>query len=101
MDTDDLSEEAYSGILEEAESFNHDLTLQFGLISDECDSEAEYLEKAIELINGIRKCSNEDLKEIFFGELPNKKLLYSTLDKIIKNIEEVKKIPEAQRTHLF
>jgi hypothetical protein len=101
MDTDDLSEEAYSGILQEAESFNHDLTLQFGLISDECDSEAEYLEKAIELINDIRNCSDDDLEDIFFGELPDKKLLYSTLDKIIKNIEEVKKIPEAQRTYQF
>ena len=32
MDTGDLSEEAYRAIMIEAEIFNHDLTLQFGLL---------------------------------------------------------------------
>ena len=33
MDTDDLSNEAYQGIIIEAEKFNHDLTLQFGVLA--------------------------------------------------------------------
>lgn len=33
MDTDDLSNEVYNVILVEAEKFNHDFTLQFGLLS--------------------------------------------------------------------
>ncbi len=32
MDTDDLSEKTYRAIMVEAERFNHDLTLQFGLL---------------------------------------------------------------------
>lgn len=31
MDTDELSNEAYQGIIIEAEKFDHDLTLQFGV----------------------------------------------------------------------
>jgi hypothetical protein len=31
MDTDDLSREAYQAVIIEAEKFNHDLTLRFGL----------------------------------------------------------------------
>ena len=33
MDTDGLSIEVYNGILIEAENFNHDLTLWFGVLS--------------------------------------------------------------------
>ncbi len=35
MDTDDLSNEAYDGIIIVAEKFNHDLTLQYDLIFNE------------------------------------------------------------------
>lgn len=42
MDTDDLSEEAYKGVMLEAEKFNHDLTLQFGLRSEDCLDEDEF-----------------------------------------------------------
>ena len=50
MDTDELSEETYFGIFSEAELFDHNLTLQFGLLSYQCNSEAEYLKGALELI---------------------------------------------------
>ena len=97
MDTDELSEEAYYGILSEAESFNHDLTLQFGLLSYECNSEEEYLKGALELIEEIKNLSNDDLTELFFGVLPDRKYLNRTLNKIIINIENVKKIPTEKR----
>ena len=99
MDTDDLSEEAYIGILLEAELFDHDLTLQFGLLSYSCNSEEEYLNKAIELIQEIKDLSKYDLAQLFFGVMPDIPSLNITLDKIIKNIEAVNKIPEDKRTN--
>ena len=50
MDTDDLSKEAYQGIIIEAEKFNHDLTLQFGLLADDCEGEIEYIEKSEQFV---------------------------------------------------
>jgi len=42
MDTDDLSIPTYKeGIILEAERFNHDLTLQFGLLSSSCKDDEE------------------------------------------------------------
>ena len=54
MDTDELSTEAYRGILIEAEKFNHDLTLQFGLISYSCKNEIEYLLKSKILVTKLK-----------------------------------------------
>lgn len=53
MDTDDLSREAYGGILIEAEKLTHDLTLHYGLLSESCNNEAEYIEKAEKLTREI------------------------------------------------
>ena len=36
MDTDDLSIPTYNGIIIEAENFNHDLTIQFGVLASNC-----------------------------------------------------------------
>ena len=36
MDTDDLSIPTYTGVIIETEKFNHDLTLQFGLLALDC-----------------------------------------------------------------
>lgn len=55
MDTDELSREAYSGIFLEAEKLSHDLTLHFGLLSDDCKDETEYIDKAEELARQIFK----------------------------------------------
>jgi len=41
MDTDDLSREAYEGIIFEAERLTHDLTLHYGLLSYDYDEETE------------------------------------------------------------
>jgi hypothetical protein len=83
MDTDELSNEAYKGIFIEAESFSHDLTLQFGSIASDCKDEEDYLQKATQLINEIRSLDKDELAEVFFGNLPDIKLLNSTLDRIL------------------
>ena len=38
MDTDDLSNEAYEAVIIEAERFHHNLTLHFGVLADDCDT---------------------------------------------------------------
>lgn len=45
MVTGDLSEENHRAIMIEAEMFNHDLTLQFGLLSSDCKNENNFIEK--------------------------------------------------------
>ena len=53
MDTDDLSREAYNGILLEAEKLTHDLTLHYGLLSGACEDEPDYINKAEEMTKKI------------------------------------------------
>lgn len=97
MDTDDLSNEAYNGILIESERFNHDLTLRFAVLSGDCNDEEEYLVKVLDLIDQLRKCDEWELELFFFGELPDNKLFQLTLNKIQKNIEKIKSIPKENR----
>ena len=66
MDTDDLSTEAYIGIIIVAGKFNDDLSLQFGLIASSCRNEKEYLHKAKNLIKEIKEPDESDLSDIFF-----------------------------------
>lgn len=93
MDTDDLSQEAYEAIISEAERFNHNLTLQFGLLSYECQDEQEYILKSILLIKALKKAKPNALTNIFFGEVPNLNKFIETLDKILDNIGHVNQIP--------
>jgi hypothetical protein len=97
MDTDDLSQEAYKAIIIEAELFDHNLTLRFGLLSSDCEDEAEYLNKSIKLATALKKVSNYTLENIFFGEPPSRENLNKVLDKIIDNIKTVNKIPFEKR----
>ncbi|MBU0571973.1 MAG: hypothetical protein KKC50_08045 [Candidatus Omnitrophica bacterium] len=92
MDTDDLSEETYCAIIEEAERFNHCLTLWFGDLARSCKDEDEYIKQSIELINEIKKCDEDELKSIFFGDSPPGSMVRSALTKISGNIVKVKKI---------
>lgn len=101
MDTDELSTEAYQGIIIEAEKFNHDLALHFGVLASDCKDEDEYFAKASELISELRTLDKEEITDIFFGNLPNIKSLNLTLDRIIKNIEQIKKIPKERRHYEF
>lgn len=101
MDTDELSTEAYQGILIEAEKFSHDLTLQFGVLASSCKDESEYMDKASELISEIRSLDEEELMDVFYGDLPDIKSLNLTLDKIVENINRVRNIPKEQRHYEF
>ena len=97
MDTDDLSQETYKAIIIEAERFNHDLTLRFGLLARDSANEENYLNKSLRLIEKLKKARKVQLENIFFGSVPDTVQLTKTLDKIVENIEEVKKIPIEKR----
>jgi hypothetical protein len=97
MDTDELSVEAYRVILTESEKLSENLTLQFGLLSYNCKDENEYLVEAEKLVREIMSYDEYQLDDIFFGEVPNRKKLNLTLQKIFTGIEEVKKIPIDKR----
>jgi hypothetical protein len=97
MDTDDLSKETYKAILIESEKFNHDLTLQFGLLAEECKDEKDYIQNSLELINELKEMDEDEFPDIFFDEIPDKKVLIRTLEKIKKNILKVQGIPFEKR----
>ena len=97
MDTDDLSREAYNGIIIETERLTHDLTLHFGLLSYDCKNETEYIDKAEKLTREILELEDYELDDLFWGNPPDKEKLNFTLKKIINNIEEVKHIPIEKR----
>ena len=97
MDTDDLSREAYEGILIEAERLTHDLTLHYGLLSYDCKDETEYIDKAEKLTRKILQVDEDQLYDLFWGDPPVKDKLDSTLQKIIANIEKIRKIPLEKR----
>lgn len=101
MDTDNLSNEAYQGIVVEAEKYSHDLTLQFGVLASDCKDEDEYFREALNLISEIKAMDKIELAEIFFGNPPDIKFLNSTLNRIIRNIDRVKKIPKEKRHYEF
>ncbi len=91
MDTDDLTEEAYRGIIIEAERYDHNLTLRFGVLSYECKDEAEYIAGAKKLIQRLRKATDAQVDDVFFGDPWNRKDLTAALDRISDNIS---KLPE-------
>jgi len=97
MDTDDLSTEAYKGILIEAEKLSHDLTLHYGLLSYDCEDEEEYLDKAEKLTKKLLKVEVDHLEDVFWGNAIPKDKLDHTLHRILINIEEVRKISEEER----
>ncbi len=97
MDTDELSNEAYEGIIIEAEKFHHDLTLQFGVLASSCKNETDYLSKAKQLIKRIERLNRSNLSIIFFDTIPSKKDLDATLEKILMNISALESIPESER----
>jgi hypothetical protein len=101
MDTDDLSKEAYEAIIVEAESFSHDLTLHFGVLSSRCQDEAEFIERSGELAENILVLDDYEIEDLFFGNLPPRKQLEITLMKIIRNIEKLKLIPVNKRHYDF
>jgi len=99
MDTDDLSIPTYKGIIIEAEKFNHDLTLQFGLLASECENDDDYLNKVEVSIKEWLQTNDFDyiIEDIFFGESVRYDHFKKTLDKILANISEIRKTPMIQR----
>lgn len=93
MDTDNLSKESYDGIIVEAEKLTHDLALHYGLLSYDCKDEAEYLDKAGEFTRELMQVKDYELDDLFLGNPTEKEKLNFTLQKIISNIEKIKKIP--------
>lgn len=89
------------GIILEAERFNYDLTLQFGVLASACKDDDDYLNQA-ELI--IKEwLSDEDFDiiadDIFFGEYLDLEAFRKTLNKLLDNISEIRKIPIDKREH--
>jgi len=101
MDTDNLSTEAYKAVIIEAERLVHDLTLQFGVLASSCIDEAEYLKKSKELAQEIMELDDYELEDILFGNVPERDKLDSTLNQMIKNIDEVNEIPVDKRHYEF
>lgn len=99
MDTDDLSQETHIAIIDTAENFHHDLTLQFGVLASSCDTDNEFLDESESMIK--QWLTDWDLEEviidIFFDDLPSKKDFKKILNEILKNIENVKEIPIEKR----
>lgn len=91
MDTDDLTDETYNAIMMEAERFNHDLTIQFGLLSYHCDTEAEFINESEALVNEMKKYDMIDLEDIFYGNPPPIEEFRKVLDKLLVNISTLKR----------
>ena len=101
MDTDDLSIPTYKGIILEAEKFNHDLTLQFGVLASGCKDDDDYLNQTEALIKEWLQIDEfEDIiDDIFYGESVNEKEFKKTLNKLLSNIAEIRKTPMKEREY--
>ena len=53
------------------------------------------------LIEEMKALEPEELKDIFFGEMPDVAKLNVALDKIIANIEKVQRVPISKRKYDF
>lgn len=89
IDTGDLSDQTSKAIMIEAERFNHDLTLQFGLLSYDSEDEKDFIAKSRLLVNEMLKYNEDDLDDIFFGNPPAKKDFHKVLNKILNNISKL------------
>jgi hypothetical protein len=101
MDTDDLSIPTYRGILLEAEKFNHDLTLQFGVLASECQDDDDYLNKAEALIQKWLTADDlfYEMDYIFFGATVSENEFKKTLQRILSNSAEIRKTPMKDREY--
>lgn len=101
MDTNDLSRETHSAIIDAAERFHHDLTLQFGILADDCDTDNQFLDASESVIKEwLTDWDLEDvIMDIFFDNLPRKAEFKKVLDKILISIENVRTIPMEQHKY--
>ena len=102
MDTDDLSNKTYKAVLITAEKLSHNLTLQFGLLADECLDDDDYLTKANSLIVKWRANLTGNILYIFFDVAhPTPIKFEKVLLKIQQKIESVQNIPIEKRKFDF
>ena len=102
MDTGELSEETYKAIIITAEKFNHNLTLQFGLMASQCSDDNDYLDKATQLINYWKSDLPNSINGIFFDtKKPSVLTFENILNVIQKEIEKVGSIPIEKRQFEF
>lgn len=101
IDTGDLTDKTYNAIMIEAENFDHNLTLQFGLLSYKCLDEADFIKKSTELIIKMQHYNAEDLENMFFGEPPSKRDFHKVLKKILTNISLINKAPVEKQKELI
>jgi len=99
MDTDELSNKAYTAVLVEAERFHHNLTIHFGVLAGQCNTEEEYLAAAEKMVNNLKKASPDSQDDFLFNEVDDLGKLPATLDKILENIARVREVPEEKRTY--
>lgn len=101
MDTDDLSIPTYNGVIIEAEKFNHDLTLQFGVLASDCKDDDGYLNRVETIIKNWLKVDDfeEMIDDIFYGEPVDEKEFRDTLNKILSNITDIRKTPMKDREY--
>jgi hypothetical protein len=75
------------------------LTLQFGILADDCNNDNDFLDESAAIIK--EWLTDWDLEElimdIFFDNSPDKKSFKKILKTILSNIEQVKQIPKEQR----
>ena len=83
----------------EAEMLNHDLALQFGLLSCHCKGKNDFIEKSIQLISEMETYDHADLDDMFFGNPPKVNKFQTALKGIFDNIVELKKTPTEKRTY--
>jgi hypothetical protein len=86
IDTGDLTDKTYQAIMIEAERFDHNLTLQIGLLSYKCNDEADFIKKSKQLIKQMLSYNEDDMDDMFFGEPPAKNEFHKALNKILNNI---------------
>lgn len=91
IDTDDLTDKTYKAIIVEAEQFHHDLTVQFGLLSDECEDELTFIKMSEALAREMLTYDEYGIEEIFSDDPPLKKDFRAALKKILSNISKLSK----------
>lgn len=99
MDANDLSRETHTAIIDAAERFHHDLTLQFGVLAGDCKTDNDYLDESELMIKEwLNHGDLEDvILDIFFDHPPRKRDFKKLLDQLLINIEDVRKTPIEKR----
>jgi hypothetical protein len=99
MDTNDLSRQTHNAIIDTAERFHHDLTLQFGVMAYNCNSDNEFIDKSEARIKDWLDNRDMDylIQDIFFDRLANRNDFKKVLDEILNNIVADRQIPMEQR----